>query len=120
MSEVNDTISQGQFGPWKMTPTMKAVHDYMKNKHVGVENRGGMWDIAAGVIRSKNQEITNAKHNAHFEALQRLADNGLVKTDMGGGGTGSDEADSAWIPVAGEKTPKQLYMEELERKFGGA
>lgn len=119
MSEVNGTISQGQFGPWKMTPTMKAVHDYMKTNHTGVENRGGMWDIAAGTIRGKNQYITDAKHSSHFEALQRLADNGLVKTDMSGGGTLSGEADSAWIPVEGEKTPRQLYMEELERKFGG-
>jgi hypothetical protein len=36
---------------------------------------------------------------------------------MGGGFDG--EADSAWIPVEGEKTPKELYMEKLERKFGG-
>jgi hypothetical protein len=114
-----ETLNNHQFGPWKMTPTMKAVHEYMKRKHVGVENRGGMWDIAGGVIREKNQEITNARHNAHFEALQRLADNGIVKVDMTGGGSLSDEPDSAWIPVEGEKTPKELYWEELERKFGG-
>ena len=117
MSEVNENISKDQFGPWKMTPTMKAVHDYMKTKHVGVENRGGMWEIAAGTIRGKNQYITDVKHSRHFEALQRLADNGLVKTEMGGGGGG--DADSAWIPVEGEKSPEQLRMEELERKFGG-
>jgi hypothetical protein len=115
MDEQN--LNDHQFGPWKITPTMKAIHKYMKTKHVGVENRGGMWDIAAGVIREKNQEVTNARHNAHFEALQRLADNNLVKTEMGGGGGG--EVDSAWIPVEGEKTPRELYMEELERKFGG-
>lgn len=118
MSEVNENISQDQFGPWKMTPTMKAVHDYMKTRHVGVENRGGMWDIAAGTIRGKNQYITDAKHSNHFEALQRLVDNGLVK--MNDGGYGGDGHDTAWIPVEGEKSPKQLHMEELERKFGGA
>jgi hypothetical protein len=116
MDEQN--LNDQQFGPWKMTPTMKAVHEYMKTRHVGVENRGGMWDIAAATVTNhKKQYLTNAKHEAHFEALNRLIDNGIVKKNSGDYHNG-DDIDTAWIPVEGEKTVKELYMEELEHKFG--
>ena len=112
-------LNKSQFGPWRMTPTMKAVHDYMLLNHVGVKNRGGLWDIAGQVVTEhKNQYLTNAKHENHFEAISRLADNGIVKINRDGAGSG--EPDTAWIPVEGEKSPIALYWDELNEKFGGA
>ena len=88
-----------QFGPWKITPTMKTVHSYMQENHTGVENRENLWDIAAGAIRSTGGYVSNNRHHTYFEAINRLADNGTVRIHNG-------YEDTAWIPQPGEKDPE--------------
>jgi len=96
----SDETLGNQFNSWKMSPTMKSVFDYMKTKHVGVANRENLWEIAARTVTDhKGQDLTNAKHSSHFEALNRLADNGLVKIH-------NDYEDTAWIPKPGEEAPE--------------
>lgn len=111
-------LNENQFGPWKMSPNMKTIYNYMSQHHVGVENRTGMWDLAAHIVTAvKGQYLTNAKHEAHFEAIQRLKDNGLIKgTD--GGWDPERMVDTVWIPVEGEKTPEELWHENVSKKFG--
>lgn len=113
MTELNEK----QFGPWKMSPNMKIIYNYMSQHHVGVENRTGMWDLAANIVTGvKNQYLTNANHASHVEAIQRLHDNGLI-TGTFGKQDPEHLVDTVWIPVEGEKDMAELYYEKYIAKY---
>jgi hypothetical protein len=91
-----NTLNEHQFGPWKMTPTMKRVFGHMQERHLGEENRGETNHIAEAL----GGYVSRAKHDHLWEAMHRLKDNGLIKIDSH---TSTDDYDTsigeyAWIP----------------------
>ena len=88
-------LSTSQFGPWKMTPTMNKIFAHMQQNHLGEENSGAVHDIG-GITGGY---ASHAAGERHWEAIQRLHDNGLIKIeDKNPNGGFYDLEPHAWIP----------------------